>query len=44
MPVKYLLYRGLEYEKVFIEEVEAGRRAETSLFIRAASHRGEKRW
>lgn len=41
VPVKYLLYGGLEYEKVFIEEVVAGRRAVTSLFTHAALHRGK---
>lgn len=27
VPIKYLLFRGLEFEKVLIEEVAAGRRA-----------------
>lgn len=44
IPVKRLLYGGLEYKKVLLEEVVAGRRAMTSLFICTASHRGVKRW
>lgn len=44
LPLKYLFYGGLEYEKVFTEEVVAGIGAATSLFFCAALHRGEKRW
>lgn len=43
LSLKYLLYGGLGYEKVFIEEVVAARRAAASLFIHAALYRGGKK-
>lgn len=56
MPAKYLLYRGLEHEKGFIEEVVAARRVAAGCdfsvhpalcrgkSVCAALHSGEERW
>ena len=41
VPVKYLLFRGMEFEKALTGEVAAGRRAAACLVIHAALRRGE---